>query len=804
MNKIFVALLLFSFFMQTGRIEAAGIDLKTKGTVLSIDEQGYFSSVKIEGKEILRQGKYPLVTACMDGQLILPKKMVRTGDRLNLSMSDGKLVSLKVKESEICIALEVTDVPEKYEALLFGPLAVTIHETIGDIIGVVQGKGVAFGIQGLHIKTIAGLPLEYADIVSNHFGYKGKPAEVSVASIPAYRLAATGIEDGAVLQFSVRRRNEVEYRRVQQIERSLTLPVEGENALIKGAKISFFGCKDSDALNRIGAIEQEQGLPHPKFNGEWGKTSRAAMKSYLISDFSEDDLDFVLDKAKRAGFEYIYHSDPFKDWGHFDWNPKFVKGGDDAVKKMVDRAKTEGIAVGVHTLSNFITTNDAYVTPVPSKHLLKQGILTLITGLDASQKEIQVKKSDYFSMPMTLNAMQIDEELITYGSTEEKGDVCILHDCKRGAFGTAAASHSQNSPLYKLWDYPYKTLFPDLNLQDQLADRFVEMFNRTGLSQISFDGLEGCMYTGQDDYATARFVTRCYDGWKHNVLNDASNLNHFTWHIHTRMNWGEPWGEAMRTGQVESRIKNQDFFSRNLFPRMLGWFLIRLADKNFECTSMEDLEWALSESAGFDAGYAMTINMRTLRRHGQIDRLLEKIRLWDELRAAQAFTEEQKTRLRDPLTEWRLEKKDDRNYLLYPLTISNHFRCNLSEMQPGQPGGSDWSWSSPVESDFAIRLYVEGDGKIKNPTFTTSKGVIKFPCEVAEGQYLLFDFDGKAVVTDKNYNEITNVISQGKAILQAGSSAVSFTCEKDEDDAPEVVIRHITKGTPEKIIKNKK
>lgn len=115
------------------------------------------------------------------------------------------------------------------------------------------------------------------------------------------------------------------------------------------------------------------------------------MKSYLISDFSEDNFDMILDKAKIAGFEYVYHSGPFLDWGHFNWDPKFTKGGDEGVKKMVDKAKAQGIAVGVHTLSNFTTTNDAYVTPVPSDHLLKQGILTLTADLNKDQTDITIK-----------------------------------------------------------------------------------------------------------------------------------------------------------------------------------------------------------------------------------------------------------------------------------------------------------------------------------------------------------------------------------------------------------------------------
>ena len=354
-----------------------------------------------------------------------------------------------------------------------------------------------------------------------------------------------------------------------------------------------------------------------------------------------------------------------------------------------------------------------------------------------------------------------------------------------------------------MWDYPYKTLFPDLKLQEEFSGRLADIFNKTGIKQISFDGLEGCMYTGHDYYATAKFVKEFYDQVKDksNILNDASRLDHFSWHIHTRMNWGEPWGEEMRKGQVENRIKNQAYFKRNLFPRMLGWFLVRLGDRKFETTSLEDLEWALSESAGFDAGYAMSINMNTLRNHGQIDQLLAAMKNWDFLRSNQAFSEEQKIKLKDPETEWHLEKKDENNFLLYPLFISKRFRCDLSEMQPGQPGGADWSWSTPTEGAFALRLKVEGEGAISNPSFTTPKGVIKIEGKIKADQYLLLDYEGNALLTDKNYKTISTLTVQGKALLAAGASAVAFACDVDKDSHPEVVVRYITRGKPEEVKK---
>lgn len=781
---------------------AQRIGLRSDALSITISEDGHYQSIQVNGRELISSGRSPLVTACTGGKLILPQKAVQRKNQLVVTMQDQKSITLDCHETPNCIVMEATKVPAAYDAILFGPVKVNIHDVVGDVVGVVQGDGIALGMQAMNIKTIAGIPDEYVEEVQRQFPYKGKGAELSVGTTPDFKLAAVDLDDGACFQLSCRNRSRKETRTVMGVKGAMVLPVKGPDALVSGARIALFGCPADQALERIGAIEVEQGLPHPLFDGEWGKTSRAAMRSYLISDFREQDFDFILDKAEKAGFTYVYQSGPFNDWGHFNWSTSVSATGDDGIKAMVEKAAKRGIKMGVHTLSNFTTTNDAYVTPTPSPHLLKQGELAMKSAIDDKQTEIRISRSTLFDTPLTLNGLMIDSELITYGTVEEDGtDGMLLKGCKRGAFGTTAAAHAQDTPLYKLWDYPYRTFFPDLELQDSYTARLIEMFNNTGLGQISFDGLEGCSYTGQDEYAPTRFVEQFYRGVRHNVLNDASRLNHYTWHIHSRMNWGEPWGEAMRTGQVENRIKNQNYFRRNLFPRMLGWFLIRLADHNFECSTLEDLEWALAEAAGFDAGYAMTINTGTLRRHGRIDELLEAIRNWDMLRERKCFTPEQMERLKDPSTEWHLEKTTDNNtFALYPLSITKHFRCSLGEMQPGQPGGADWSVSSPYAGAYALRLKVEGNGAIQNPQFMTPQGTVSFPCTVEAGQYLLYSFDGKASITDVNFNLIGEVTPQGKAVLGQGDTHVAFSCECNGGSAPDVLVRFITRGEPETVV----
>lgn len=807
MKKFKVALLLLLYLaggMSVATMSAQTVRLASSDLALAIDKYGFYKSITIAGQEVLLEKElYPVVMAVAGDELLMPQQCRLSGDTLVCLMTDDLALRLLVRQSAACLTLEVAEAAYTYDAVFFGPVAVNLHDVVGDVVGVVQGGDVAMGVMALNTKTTSGLLQEYGPRIEKQLGYSGRSACTSTSTILSYNLAATEIEGGAVFQMSCRRRFNRAYgmmfesRRVNDCPAALVSPVAGPDGDVMGAKIAMFGCRRDAVLGRIAEIEMQQGLPHPMLDGEWLKTSRKAMASYMISDFSRHDLDFVLDKCAQAGWKYLYHIDPFSDWGHFHWDTALASS-DAEMRQLVERAARRGVKMGVHTLSNFITTNDAYVTPKPSKYLLRQMQMQLYSDIDTDDTVLAVIQPPRFSWDedncfdeTNLRALIIDDEIITYTHGYDS-----LFGCTRGAFGTRPAKHSHGSTFCQLWDHPYKKFFPDLTLQDSMADRLAEVFNTTGLAQISFDGLEGCRYTGQDDYAVARFVSRCYEGWDHEVINDGSILTHYNWHINTRMNWGEPWGAAMRKGQVENRIKNQDFFRRNLFPRMLGWFLIRTADLRFEATTLEDLEWAMSEAAGFDGGYGMTCYMNTLQNHGQIDRLLESVRLWDSLRMADAFPDSLKARLRQTESEWHLERGRDGRCVLYPLYVSKYFSCNLGEMQPGQPGGADWVWESPAAGAFSLRLWVVDGGAISEPAIITAAGTVRFHCTIGKDEYLLLDADGSAVRTDKNYNIIEKVRYNGVAKLPQGQSPVSFSCQaaKGGGEAPLVDVRYVVRA----------
>ncbi len=781
---------------------------------VQIDGRGYVAALTVCGQNLLKS-RQPLVNlgmplahdGCRAVEYFLPTSAEERDDgTLRLTMQNGSAVTLALRASDLCLSIEAVEVPDGAHSLVFGPIPVTLDEVVGDVIGVAQGGEVAVGMLAGCRKTLEGIPDEALNMLPEFtircLWKEDLPPEIGRVQDLTMRAASWLEGGGASLQFWAKDRTREETGRAAGAENMLIepLPAGDPDAVIAGAKVLLFGCPRKEALAWIGKIEEAEGLPHPLMeNGEWVKTARRAMKSYLISGFSRDEVDLVLDKAALAGMDTIYHEDPFRNWGHFAWRPDLAADDEDFRKNVSAKAAARGMKIGLHTLTNFTTTNDPYVSPVPCSHLVKMARLRLLAPLDEERTDALVEAHSCFSVVQTLNAVQAGEEIFTFAAEEPAGDGIRLTGLTRGAFGTAKKAHAAGEIVTPLRDHGYRVFFPDIPLQDVYARRIAELFNATGAAQISYDGLEGCCYTGQDNYAPTRFVTDCGRLFDHFVLNDASRLTHFNWHVHSRMNWGEPWGEAMRTGQVETRIRNQAYFRRNLFPRMLGWFLLRTAERKFEASTREDLEWAMSEAAGFDAGYGMTIRPPVMRGLGNIDTLLGLMKDWDRLRLSDSFTEEQKARLRDPANEFRLEKQDENRYLLFPIALTQPYLCALSEMQPGQPGGADWTVENRQGPSFAFRLRVDGDGAIRDPMFATAGGTIRFPCEVGDGQYLLFDFDGTAAVTDRNYNVLAKVTPVGQASLPKGHSAVSFTCAHGRDETPDVTVRFLTRGAGEEI-----
>ncbi|MCP4639017.1 MAG: hypothetical protein GY851_01215, partial [bacterium] len=338
-------------------------------------------------------------------------------------------------------------------------------------------------------------------------------------------------------------------------------PIEGETVL--GSKIAVLGCAASEALDRIADIELAEGLPHPEFDGVWSRKWSGAGRPYLISGFSEDNVEEMLEYVRRANLASLYHSDAFTSWGHYELNPRSFPNGNDGMKQCVEKARALGIRIGVHTLSNFINTNDPYVTPVPDPRLAKTGVSQLVADIDADAKEIPVASPEYFNNEHAnwLHTVMIGQELIRYRAVSEQ-EPWMLLDCRRGAFKTQKAAHKQGDEVAKLLDHAYKVFMPNFELSCEIAANLANLFNETGIGHMDFDGHEGGWSTGQGDYGVEMFSKTFYDNLKQPVVNGSSRSNSYYWHINTVENWGEPWYGGFRASQADYRFNNQAFYQR--------------------------------------------------------------------------------------------------------------------------------------------------------------------------------------------------------------------------------------------------
>ena len=149
-------------------------------------------------------------------------------------------------------------------------------------------------------------------------------------------------------------------------------------------------------------------------------------------------------------------------------------------------------------------------------------------------------------------------------------------------------------------------------------------------------------------------------------------------HANSYINWGEPWYASFRESQSEQRFKHQPFLERNYLPNMLGWFLMT------PDTRLEDIEWMLARAAGYRAGYAFVADPEAFEKNPETDAIIASIRTWEEAKQLGIFSDEQRTRLKDPEKDFHLERQEKNRWALQSYE-QFRFEHTRKVLQPGQP-----------------------------------------------------------------------------------------------------------------------
>ncbi|MFS4418670.1 hypothetical protein [Maribacter sp. 2307ULW6-5] len=783
-----------------------GIALTTNGFGLQLNGKGHVAAIMdpADGARYEHTAEpSPLLALKLDTTLVLP-------ERLAFDQEEGVLTlgypvhdleaKIKVVQNQRYLTFELIALSDAtlVELVLWGPFRTTIGQTIGETVGVVRNTDFSVGIQALNMRTLGGFPT-YDDDATPSYDIFGTTSLVDVSdSLNILYRGHTALprEYGSSLQAYTRNRDRD--RQVAAMKHDAFMaPAYVDKGLI-GSKIALFGGPPEEVLNTLEAIELEEGLPHPTLNGVWSKRSEAATAAYLIQNFSVQTVDSAIALTKKAGLKYLYHSGPFKNWGHFDLHPDAFPDNWSSLKECVDKAERQGVAVGVHTLSNFITTNDPYVTPVPDDRLAKVGSSVLVRDVGSADKTIEIADPVFFDQMEnnTLQAVMVGKEIIRYEKVSETAPWLLLN-CERGAFGTRVGHHKAQAPIHKLADHPYKTLLTNVELGQEMARRLADLFNDTGLRQISFDGLEGNYSTGMGAYGELLFVDAWYKGLapeiKDNYIMDASRPGHYFWHMFTRMNWGEPWYAGFRESQTAYRLLNQDYFRRNFIPCMLGWFSMR------ESTSVEDMEWMLARSAAFDAGYALVTSVDIVAKNGVGETILEKIKQWEKARMSGAFSADQKKRMENIGEEFSLETLSETSWHLIPWSVER-LEHPFKVRQPGEPLSSRFSWVNKNKGQALQFILTTKNTDVSNIVLELNKvNRVQLAVSLKEGEFLNYDGGAQAVLYDANWNSIKTVpVPLDALAVGQGEHHLTVSCDFTEKSGTALLKLELkTAGEPE-------
>jgi hypothetical protein len=793
------------------------VSLDAQGNVCSLIDVG-------TGKEYYpKKEESPLLTLYENDTIIIKPRSVDYDPEqsvLILKYPNGSIASVKFDHKGKYLRFELLSLEprNKVSCVGWGPFATTLDKYIGETVCVVRDEAYAIGMQALEVNTLEGLPTEnmfddsrvYAlveplpgQVLPDSMQSRmGEEIHINVnvqGDMPLYvrmyrGTAAVKKEYGSELRLYSRDRRET--RIVGEPGKKMS--VEGIDVDFTGTAIALFGAPEPQTLDYIETIELGEGLPHPLLDGIWIKKHPRGGEAYMMMHINAVDMENTgkaFEYANQCGFKLIHIGDICKNWGHFDINTESFPKGEESVRRLVDMAAKEDILLGVHTLTMFTTTHDPYVTPVPSENLAKTGVTKLSKDISENEEEINIDDPEFFKDPGRNHAVKIGKEIIRYDELSSDKPWRLLN-CERGAYGTKASAHKSGVLAEKLVANSYQGFYPDLVLQEKYAERLAEICNLTGIGLMDFDGFGGGSQSGHGAYGSAKFIESYAEHLDTYPINCGSSTFHYYWHFYMRMNWGEPWYNDLRNSQVNYRMENQRYFKRNLMPGMLGWFSFNSSYRP------EDIEWIQARSAGFDAGYLLRLDAKSVEANGFKDVHFESIREWQAARKAKAFSKEQVDRLQNPENEFHLEKAGEDQWNLYSVNLKGGYVHRSRLLQDGEPVISRYQFNNPYESQ-PIQFYMTikagengaygsvSDIKIDINNFTE----LLIP-EVLKPKDRLYSDGTRIYLCDSGWKIRKVVATRELPKLKTGENSLAVSCEF-QGNKPFIEMSFKTVGKPE-------
>ncbi|NMA94906.1 MAG: hypothetical protein GX974_02575 [Clostridiales bacterium] len=437
---------------------------------------------------------------------------------------------------------------------------------------------------------------------------------------------------------------------------------------LKGVGAALIATSTNDLLDAIASIEEDYDLPR-------GVNSRRSdiinSSIYWSSKVHPENVDEHIKYAKQGGFKcmLIYYPSIFEEIGgyalngNYDYRKEYPRKEKD-LKSMLDKIRAAGITPGIHFLHTHIGLKSRYVTPIADHRLNLTRHFTLARALNKDDTVIYVEQNPEGTvMADSCRVLQFGGELISYeGYTTEPP--YSFTGCRRGEYSTDIQNHAVGliGGILDVSEFGGTSVYLDQNssLQDEIANKIAAAYNM-GFEFVYFDGSEGT--NPPFDYHISNAQYRVYKKLKPAPLfTEGAAKTHFGWHHLSGGNafdifQPEEFKEKIREFPAEQAPRMAQDFTRLNF----GWWGF-WADR----TQPDMFEYGTSRAAAWDCPVTVMENMDGFKSHARTADILEVIRRWEDVRAKNWLTKEQKLELRNLDQEHILLIDENNEYELVP------------------------------------------------------------------------------------------------------------------------------------------
>lgn len=434
--------------------------------------------------------------------------------------------------------------------------------------------------------------------------------------------------------------------------------------------VALVATQPEKLLDCIDSVEKDYDLPRGVESRRARETINASI--YWAHDINPDTVDEHIYWAKKGGFRLMlfYYACmvtkgcSYRTCGDYEYKDTYPNGAED-MKMVLDKMRAAGITPGFHFLQTHIGIDSHYVTPRVDRRLNLVRRFTLSRSISAEDDVIYVDQNpEGAAMNENGRVLRFGKEAIHYETYSAEYPYCF-RGCKRGHYNTIPEAHEEGTGGGVLDVSEFGrgvSIYADqrTDLPDEIAEELATVYN-LGFEFIYFDGSEGVNPPFEIYVPYAQY--RVYQKLKKAPLFcEGAAKAHFGWHMLSGGNAFDIFPKPIFKEKIAQFPLEEAPRMANDFTRVnFGWWLLDNA------TMPDMFEYGTSKAASWDSPTTLQTSIEAYRNNPpRLEDVYEVMARWEDVRAKNWLTEEQKLALRDPDQEFILLVNEEGAYELVP------------------------------------------------------------------------------------------------------------------------------------------